>query len=285
MTSIVCAHCDAKIRLTRKKSKPKPPEQPSGNSQATDETPPRLPVPDFFNDNEHVTDAVDPDPRVDEPQVEQVDDLPKIKTRRKRRSINLDGFESDEPSESRQADLSELTNLPEPTDLPEPSQLPDEADFPNIRTRRKKVRLSLDQLDEAESASPDFADISTEPKSVLRNPLVPDTSDAELPETVAEPNDASRPKPKIEIDLADDLLPPKFLVPDIEADVNAVVLPTAGGGLQVVDKTEVRVMHEGQSVKLVSLSPEELKRVRLIENLVALVIAAIMLAVAVWLLL
>ena len=72
-------------------------------------------------------------------------------------------------------------------------------------------------------------------------------------------------------------------MPDIEADENAVILPTAAGGLQVVDKTEVRVMHEGRSVKLVSLSPGELKRVRLIENLVALLIAGIMLAIAVWL--
>lgn len=72
---------------------------------------------------------------------------------------------------------------------------------------------------------------------------------------------------------------------DIEADENAVVLPTAAGGTQVVDRTEVTVSHGGQTVKLVASSPEELKRLRLIENLVALVIAGIMLAIAVWLVL
>ena len=93
------------------------------------------------------------------------------------------------------------------------------------------------------------------------------------------------PEPEAGIDLADDLLPPKFLVPDIEADANAVVLPSAGGGFQVVDKTAVRIIHEGRPVELVSLSPEELKRVRLIETLVALVIAGIMLVIAAWLVL
>ena len=95
----------------------------------------------------------------------------------------------------------------------------------------------------------------------------------------------SKPDLDTASDLADDLLPPKFLVPDIEADENAVVLPSADGGFQVVDKTAIRVMHEGRPVELVSLSPAELKRVRLIENLVALLIAGIMLAIAAWLVL
>ena len=135
--------------------------------------------------------------------------------------------------------------------------------IPDVRKRRKKARFDLDQIDDLKAESPEL---------VKSGDSQDESSNA-------------KPTPEVKIDLADDLLPPKFLVPDIEADENAVVLPTAAGGFQVVDKTEVRVMHEGRAVKLVSLSPEELKRVRLIENLVALLIAGIMLAIAVWLVL
>jgi len=82
-----------------------------------------------------------------------------------------------------------------------------------------------------------------------------------------------------------DLLPPKFLIADIESNENAVVLPAAGGGTQVVDTSEIRVTHEGRSVTLMVLTPEERARTRLIENILALVIAGIMLAIAVWLVL
>ena len=88
-----------------------------------------------------------------------------------------------------------------------------------------------------------------------------------------------------ELEDENSLLPPKFLVADIEANENAVVLPSATDGTQVVSRTEVTVSHGGQTVKLVTSSPEELRRIRLIENVVAVVIAAIMLAIAVWVLL
>ena len=81
------------------------------------------------------------------------------------------------------------------------------------------------------------------------------------------------------------LLPPKFLVADIEANENAVVLPSATSGTQVASRSEVTVSHNGKTIKLVTSSPEELRRIRLIENLIALVIAGIMLAIAVWVLL
>ena len=215
-------------------------------------------------------------------------DLPNIDVSRKRRQINLDGLQIGGLYNSELADRATSET--------------DEGDgVPNIKPRRNRKQVKLDNLSLGDSESEPNLDTIQQPTQPDLVPERRSSISSEMNQSVdkfgiaIEADNASKEsgpavsqkadEPGEAIDPADDLLPPKFLVADIEADGNAVVLPAAGGGLQVVDKTEVRVMHEGRAVKLVSLSPEELKRVRLIENLVALVIAAIMLAIAVWLVL
>jgi len=248
MEAVVCPHCSAKIRLTRKKSQSSSPKQTRDASHTKEikpreaepekTKPPRLPVPDFSAGTKATDATQDQTP---------ADDFPDLNPPSKRKAVNLNELQIGDPSEP---------------ELPESEQ---DQGFPEIITRRKKAHIDFGQLD----------DIATEPANL---------ADLE-PERRSPDGLIGEDSVQAEANLADDLLPPKFLVADIESDENAVVLPTAGGGLQVVDKTEVRVMHEGRSVKLVSLSPEELKRVRLIENIVALLIAGIMLAIAVWLVL
>ena len=111
----------------------------------------------------------------------------------------------------------------------------------------------------------------------------PEDNSLERPETATELIVAGIDQSKLEDE--NSLLPPMFLVADIEANENAVILPSATDGTQVVSRTEVTVSHGGQTIKLVTSSPEELRRIRLIENVVAVVTAAIMLAIAVWVLL
>ena len=241
MASVVCPHCDAKIRLARKK-KPSSTEQPVGDSQ-TNEKPreseqtqkklPRSRVPGTVVPETKAADGSDTGRQADD-------------------SANSDisgkGQQDNDGLQIGDLDKSET------------------ADFVSER----------ESVSSSEGTSPEN---SSPEGSLLLGDKIVSADQAKL-----EPR-SSESEPNEESELADDLLPPKFLVPDIETDQNAVVLPAVGGGFQVVDKTEVRVMHEGRAVKLVSLSPEELKRVRLIENLVALLIAGIMLAVAAWLVL
>lgn len=145
---------------------------------------------------------------------------------------------------------------------------------PNIKVHRSR-RKNVD-----EKARPTRSIDS--PKLKASQPIV---SEPAFVTPEAESVSASENESIDQVEDGVDLLPPKFLVADIEEDESVVVLPTAAGGIQVVDKTEVTVSHGGKTVTLVALEPEELKRVRLIENLVALVIAGIMLAIALWLVL
>ena len=246
MASVVCPHCDAKIRLARKK-KSSSTEQPVGDSQTnekpreseqTQKKPPRLRVSGTVVPETKAADGSDTGL--------QADDSANSDISRRGQQDN-DGLQIGDLEKSETADfVSERESVSSSENSSSEGSLP-EASSP-------KGSLPVgDKIASADQAKPQSR-----------------PSESELNE---------------ESELADDLLPPKFLVPDIERDQNAVVLPAVGGGFQVVDKTEVRVMHEGRAVKLVSLSPEELKRVRLIENLVALLIAGIMLAVAAWLVL
>ena len=266
MAAIVCPHCSAKIRLTRKASKTGPAEQPTSDSKTksnkpreanpTPSKPARAVVPELPDDKTKTAGAIQND--------SQAGDLSNLETSRKRQPASLNELEIGESS------------------APELSELEAEDDFPNIRTGRKRARFDLDQLDDVDSEPANLADLESQDQPLDSSEISSSETDAVVSKgNDRETDDAIQAKSN----LANELLPPKFLVPDIEADENAVILPTAGGGLQVVDKTEVRVMHEGRSVKLVSLSRDELKRVRLIENLVALLIAGIMLAIAVWLVL
>lgn len=149
----------------------------------------------------------------------------------------------------------------------------DVVDVPGIKTRRTREETLAD-VGQAEDDS--------SPKLKASQPIV---SEPAFVTPEAESVSASENESIDQVEDGVDLLPPKFLVADIEEDESVVVLPTAAGGIQVVDKTEVTVSHGGKTVTLVALEPEELKRVRLIENLVALVIAGIMLAIALWLVL
>jgi len=139
-------------------------------------------------------------------------------------------------------------------------------------------------------APPNTADSTptVEPATAWKGPSPSslDTSTDEPIPTVS-PIVASAPVFSAPIELEDEnsLLPPRFLVADIEANENAVILPSATSGTQVASRTEVTVSHGGQTIKLVASSPEELRRIRMIENLVAVVIAGIILAIAVWVLL
>ena len=289
MPSVVCPHCSSKIRLTRKK-KTTSTEQPSGGTQKNDQSrdaeqvqkkAPRLPVPELSVPDSETLDAVEHE--------HAANDLPNIDVSRKRRQINLDGLEIGGLHNSELADRAT-------------SETGEGDGVPIIKPRRNRKQVKLDNLSLGDTESEPSLDTIQQPTQPDLVPERRSSISSEMNQSVdnkfgiaIEAGNASKEgKPAVSqkadeqgeaIDPADDLLPPKFLVADIEADGNAVVLPAAGGGLQVVDKTEVRVMHEGRAVKLVSLSPEELKRVRLIENLVALVIAAIMLAIAVWLVL
>ena len=258
---------------------------------------PRVNLTEFQFEDSDDSEAED----LDAPEEEE-GDFPFIQTRRKRKRVGFDDL-----------DLGDHESEPPKLVDPEPSEVTEPDDTPAVNTRRKLNKpVKLDQMQLDELAEPKANALERKPQRKQRKPttkpdLVPERrslppaaptidstrdsasiaaqTDLDSENDLKEAGDSSQAEADEEKDLANDLLPPKFLVPDIEADQNAVVLPTAGGGVQVVDKTEVRVMHEGRAVKLVALSPEELKRVRLIENLVALLIAAIMLAIAIWLVL
>ena len=160
----------------------------------------------------------------------------------------------------------------------------------------RRTRSKLDSTEE--QTQPQTADPpATQYTSASTTDSAPPFSTPPVASQLDEPKDDSLERPETDtetivtgIDQSEredenSLLPPKFLVADIEANENAVVLPSATDGTQVVSRTEVTVSHGGQTVKLVTSSPEELRRIRLIENLVAVVIAGIMLAIAVWVLL
>ena len=196
----------------------------------------------------------------------------------KRRSLNVPAptFDSTLDVKSKNQPKPKPKAQPEPEARPEPTPTAPEP----TPTTPEPTPTAADPIEAPEAivAEPKFQSLVEDENT---------STDQAEPETVESDSDSSPVAigPEEEVEPADHLLPPKFLVADIEADQNAVVLPSAGGGFQVVDKTAVRVMHEGRTVELVSLSPDELKRVRLIENLVALLIAAVMLAIAVWLVL
>ena len=267
MASVVCPHCDAQIRLTRKKSKSKSTKQSAVDPPVKDEPQAR---------KQHPKSKTPDAGEAEQPR----DDFSKIDVARKQQQVSFDGLEIGGSDD----DDSELT---------EQDPIEEAGDVVNIRTgrERKQVDLSNLTIDDEESAGPNLDALHELPPQ-RRSVSLPEanrSSDDEIVsvgQTKTAASNIDQPEPDEEArDSESDLLPPKFLVSDIEADDNAVVLPAAGGGFQVVDKTEVHVMHEGRAVKLVSLSPEELKRVRLIENLIALLIAAIMLAIAAWLVL
>lgn len=80
-----------------------------------------------------------------------------------------------------------------------------------------------------------------------------------------------------------DLLPPKFIVD--QASANVVILPSADGGTQVIDPNVVHIKHGNQTISLTALTPTQRARRRAIQNFVILLLAALMLAAAIWILL
>lgn len=104
------------------------------------------------------------------------------------------------------------------------------------------------------------------------------TIDVKL-EVVAEPID---PRPSIA-----HLLPPLFEALDPTqlgsqsgADAFKVMLPDGEGGTKQVDQRIVRVEHGGLQVSLVAMTQAEKRRRKLIQNIIAIVIGIIVLAVA-----
>ena len=59
-----------------------------------------------------------------------------------------------------------------------------------------------------------------------------------------------------------------------------VVLPDGQGGVAQMDNRVLRVKHEGKQVSLVSLTPEQQARQRLIQNIVAILIGIVIMAIA-----
>ena len=260
---------------------------------------------------------IDPEPPATSVPPSSVTDSLEIKTRRPRKRVKLEEVKLDEGIKPQAPAKSKTDAVPKRRSKSVPKSIADAAevtkpdveppvDLPKLKKRRprKSVKLDKVQLEEPpkpvvpERRVPSVSEAAVEsPKvaepAVLGKPAVPDEPAAPAP-----PEDAGavESKKKDSVDLVEDdsvgegdpvvdLLPPKFLVADIETNENAVVLPAAGGGTQVVDTSEIRVTHEGRSVTLVVLTPEERARMRLIENILALVIAGIMLAIAVWLVL
>lgn len=91
----------------------------------------------------------------------------------------------------------------------------------------------------------------------------------------------------------DHLLPPRFDVLDplrmrprnSGNDQYKVFLPDGDGGTKLVDQRLVRVEHEGSQVSLRAMTEKEKQRRRWIQNLIAIVIGIIIMAIAFWLLL
>ena len=88
-------------------------------------------------------------------------------------------------------------------------------------------------------------------------------------------------------DSIDHLLPPRFEVLDpARMHLNTgkhefkVLLPDGKGGTQQVDQRVMRVEHEGEQVALVAMSQKEKQRRRLIQNIIAVVIGIIIMAIA-----
>ena len=283
MTSVVCPHCDAKIRFKRTKSESTLTKQSSVDADQQNSKPPvevqrqikptKLPVPGIEVSKAESSDVDEPD--FDEPELDAVE-VPVIKTRRTRERVSFDGLQVDDANE---AELDEPSF--EAQDVTDQNE---DGNLPNIKVDRRGKPKKLAGKKERGS--------SIDSPKIMTAPAVTSQSTLAVPKTVSIPGNES--------DLIDqseggedqpvlaghiDLLPPKFLVADIEADENVVVLPTATGGTQVVDSTAVTVSHGGKAVTLVALKPEELRRVRFIETLVALAIAGIMLAIALWLVL
>ena len=79
------------------------------------------------------------------------------------------------------------------------------------------------------------------------------------------------------------LLPPKFDVLDparMGSEKFKVVLPDGQGGVAQMDNRVLRVKHEGKQVSLVSMTPEQQARQRLIQNIVAILIGIVIMAIA-----
>ena len=340
MASVICPHCNTKIRLTRKPKEPTSPLSPKPASETPDapeessdfpkiktrRTRKRINLSGLQFDDSDITDA----------EIDETEEAPiEIKTRRTRKRVNLNNLqldETDQPETAQQLPPARPVNVPPPEVKP-PSNSQSTSDTPIILPAGRRLRGNPPPKPKQTPKAKTPAPKATEPQSKTvetpsgESPIAPSgrrarskpasTEEATQPQTSDSPaTPASTPalNPSVEPQLdapehdslgrpeteiativtstdqferedENSLLPPKFLVGDIEANENAVVLPSATDGTQVVSRTEVTVSHGGQTVKLVTSSPEELRRIRLIENVVAIVIAAIMLAIAVWVLL
>ena len=274
MASIICPHCSTKIRLTRKPKEPISPRPPTEDQ--TQAKAKKLPTPDPAR------------PDRNEPQTTTPEDpngFPKIITRRTRKRVNLNNLKlakPDQPGAIQPLTPTRLkqqsTNVPPPEVKPPSNTQRTPSDGSSILPAGRRLRGNSPTKPNlvSKTNTPSSQTTCNSRQNKLDNS--PEHTEAEI-DTENVGTDHSKREDEIS------LLPPKFLVADIEANQNVVVLPSATGGTQVVSRTEVTVSHGDQTIKLVASSPEELQRIRLIESLVAVVIAGIMLAIAVWILL
>ena len=148
MAAIVCPHCSAKIRLTRKKSSTGSPEPPRSSPQTKSkqpeaapkkDRPPRLPLPELSTDKTKAPNASEIEP--------QVDDFANLNTPRKRQPANLNDLQVGDSS------------------APGLGELGEDESFPEINPRRKKSRIDFDQLGEIDSEPASLADLEPERRS------------------------------------------------------------------------------------------------------------------------
>jgi len=81
-----------------------------------------------------------------------------------------------------------------------------------------------------------------------------------------------------------DVLDPAMIALNTGNKQTKVLLPDGKGGTKQVDRRLVRVEHAGEQVSLMTMSEKERNRRRMIQNLIAIVIGIIIMAIAFWLL-
>ncbi len=113
-----------------------------------------------------------------------------------------------------------------------------------------------------------------------------DQADRSVPE-VKPDEESDQPETTDQPGSIDHWLPPRFDVLDPSRmrlktgkGQFQVILPDGNGGMKQIDQRLVRVEHEGTQVALVAMTEKEKKRRRLIQNIVAIVIGIIIMAIA-----
>ena len=157
----------------------------------------------------------------------------------------------------------------------------DEKDSNANRFKTRKKRAIPPMLDSTSKQARPNQPLVDEPETADRVEAPTETDKSpSLPDQIVDLTEARK-------ESIDHLLPPRFDVPDpsrLPVDMrkrrSKVLLPDGEGGTTQFDERVMRVEHEGHQFSLVSLSPEQKARRRLIQNIIAIVIGIIIMAVA-----